>query len=308
MEENLVCPTQADIARAAERIRGQVLETEVRELPGVEGVRVWLKCENLQHGRAFKLRGATNALLALKERGALRAVATQSSGNHGAAIARAAKALGIPAYVVVPRTVSPVKLQLIREAGAEVTLCEPTMVARDAAAREIVERTGAAIVHPYDDAEVMAGAGTAALEFRRQVPALQAMILPVSGGGLLGGTAIALEGSGIDLFAAEPLLANDAAQSLRTGRLHTTDAHTGLTQADGLRAALSPRTFAAIRGRVREIFEVTEDEITAAMALVEGATGMRIEPSSAVTVAAVVKHRTQFAGRVVGLMITGGNV
>ena len=299
-----------DIRAAATRIRPHVHRTPVltsSTLDALAGARLHFKCENFQRSGAFKARGAHNAVFALA--GDVRAVATHSSGNHGAALALAARARGMAAYVVAPRTVSAAKAANMTRYGAQLTLCEPTLEARTEAAARIVAETGARLVHPFDDYAVMAGQGTAALELLEEVPDLDAVICPVGGGGLLSGTAVAAHGlrPAIRVFGAEPLGADDARRSLRSGVL------TRIAQprsiADGLLAAsLAPNTFALIRAHVEDIATVEEDGIIAAMRKVWEILKIVIEPSSAVPVAALLEGRLPLAGLRVGVILTGGNV
>jgi threonine dehydratase len=301
----------ADIRAAAARIRPHVHRTPVltsSALDGMAGARLFLKCENFQSSGAFKARGAHNAVFALA--GDVSAgVATHSSGNHGAALALAARSRGIPAHVVTPRTVSAAKLANMTRYGAHITLCEPTHAARAEAAARIVAGTGARLVHPFDDYAVMAGQGTAALELLEDVPDLDAVVCPVGGGGLLSGTAVAARGlkPGIRIFGAEPAGADDAQRSLRSGVL-TSIAHPR-SIADGLLAgSLAASTFALIRTHVDDIAAVEEGEIIAAMRRVWEILKIVIEPSSAVPVAALLEGRLPVAGLRVGAIITGGNV
>ena len=303
--------TLTDIRAAAARIAPYVRRTPVltsRALDQLAGARLYLKCENFQKSGAFKARGAHNAVFALT--GDVTAgVATHSSGNHGAALALAARARGIPAYVVAPRTVSAAKAANMTRYGAQLTLCEPAHEARAEAAARIVAQTGARLVHPFDDRDVMAGQGTAALELLAEVPDLDAVVTPVGGGGLLSGTAVASQGvkPGIRVFGAEPLGADDAQRSLRTGVL--TKIPQPRSIADGLLAgSLAARTFALIRANVEDIAAVEEGEIIAAMRAVWEILKIVIEPSSAVPVAALLAGRMPVAGLRVGVIITGGNV
>jgi threonine dehydratase len=240
----------------------------------------------------------------------VRGVATHSSGNHGTALALAAGRAGVPAYVVVPETCARPKLEAIRAAGAEVTICTATKAAREAAVAEVVARTGATLVHPYDDVLVIAGQGTAAMELVEDVPGLDVLLVPVSGGGLLAGTALAARAiaPGVKVYAAEPELAADAAQTFRTKTLAGTEVHTGFTVADGLRAAMSRRTMSLMLEYVAGVLTVSEEQIVAAMRRAWAETRMIIEPSCAVPVAAVMANPALFAGQRVGIIITGGNV
>jgi len=301
----------AAIRAAAARILPYVHRTPVLTSSTLDrrvGARLFLKCENFQKSGAFKARGAHNAVFSLA--GDVRAgVATHSSGNHGAALALAARARGLPAHVVAPHTVSAAKAANMTRYGAQLTLCEPTLAAREQAAARIVAQTGAHLVHPFDDYAVMAGQGTAALELLEQVPDLDAVLCPVGGGGLLSGTAVAARGlkPAIRVFGAEPVGADDAQRSLRAGTLTMVEHPRSI--ADGLLASsLAYSTFALIRAHVDDIATVAEGEIVAAMRAVWEMLKIVIEPSSAVPVAALLQGRLPVAGKRVGVIITGGNV
>jgi threonine dehydratase len=304
-------PSFEDVLAAAERIRGFVHRTPVMSssaIDGLAGARLSFKCENLQKVGAFKARGASNAVLALDEAAARRGVATHSSGNHAAALALAARTRGIAAHIVMPRTAPPVKRAAVESYGARVTTCEPTLAAREEALAAVVAATGATFVHPYDDPLVIAGQGTAALELLTDVPELEAVMGPVGGGGLMSGTAIAVAGSRpeVAVWGAEPAAADDAFRSLRDGRRFPPLAPTSI--ADGLLTALSDRTFRILSGRLEGILTVSEEGIVRAMRLLWERMKLVVEPSGAVPLAAVLEHPERFAGRRVGLIISGGNV
>lgn len=270
---------------------------------------VYFKCENLQRGGAFKMRGALNAVLSIDDAVVVRGIVAHSSGNHGAAVALAARERGVRADIVVPRNSSKAKIAAAERYGAKVSFCEPTIAAREAMAQEIVNRTGGTLVHPFDNPYVIAGQGTATLELLQKHPDIEVALAPVSGGGLISGTALAAHGinPAIRVIGAEPALADDAARSLASGRI---EANTGgETIADGLRATLSARTFALIREHVESIATVTEAEIITAMRAFADIFKLIIEPSSAVPVAALLYGRVpQVKGRRVGVIISGGNV
>ncbi len=304
-------PTFADVERAAARVAPHVHRTPVltsRTLDAMAEAELFLKCEGLQRVGAFKYRGATNAVQALPEAAAVRGVATHSSGNHAAALALAARVRGIPAYIVMPRTAPAVKRAAVAGYGAEITFCEPTLAARESTLAEVTRRTGATFVHPYDHPLVIAGQGTAALELLEDVPGLEAVIAPVGGGGLLSGTALAVRGRApsVRVIGAEPAAADDAARSLEAGRVLPSEDPE--TVADGLRTALSQRTFAIISREVERIVTVPEEAIVAAMRLVWERMKILIEPSAAVPVAAVLDRRSGLVGRRVGVILSGGNV
>lgn len=307
-------PTQMpdfnDITAAARRIAGHVARTPVMcssSLDALAGCRMHFKCENLQHGGAFKFRGACNAVMSLDEASAARGVVTQSSGNHGAAIAMACRLRGIPATVVVPEGAARVKLDAIARHGATIIRCAPNQAARDVATTDVLERTSGTLVHPFDDPRVIAGQGTAALELHDQVEGLDAVIAPISGGGLLAGTLLATHGRvpGTPVYGAEPEQAADAHASLVRGeRVHDWPID---TICDGLRAHLGELTFQVLNGKV-DVLLASEADIVAAMRLVWERMKLVIEPSSAVPLAAILRNRELFAGKRVGVILSGGNV
>jgi threonine dehydratase len=311
MSETLPALSWPLIAEARARIAGKVHVTPVltsHVLDELAGARLYFKCENLQKGGAFKARGASNAVFALSEEAARRGVATHSSGNHAAALARAAGLRGIPAYIVMPENSAHAKRAAVERYGGRITYCAPTLAAREAAAAELVRRTGALLIHPYDNVQVMAGAGTAAAEFLEQVPELDVIVCPVGGGGLLSGTAVAAKSlrPKIRVLGVEPAGADDAARSLRAGHIiPSVDPH---TIADGLRSSLGEHPFAEIRRLVDEIITVEEAEIVAAMRLLWEVLKVIVEPSGAVPYAALRAPRPAFAGRSVGVILSGGNL
>jgi threonine dehydratase len=304
-----VAATFADVRAAAARIGPFVHRTPVMTSASIDAwarTTVFLKCEHLQRAGAFKYRGATNAVQSLTDDEARRGVAAHSSGNHAAALALAAATRGIPAHVVMPESVRAVKRAAVLAYGATITTCENTPDARAATLAEVVARTGATEVHPFDNDTVIAGAGTAALELLEEIRDLDVVAAPVGGGGLLSGTSLAVHGLGPDMrvLAGEPELADDAARSLATGELQPPLPPT--TIADGLLTGLCRRTFAIIREHVDTIITVSEQEIIDAMQTVWLSTKQLIEPSAAVAVAAVRKH--DLAGARVGIILSGGNV
>ena len=302
-------PTLKDVRAAATRIAPWVHRTPVmtsRTLDQRAGASLLFKCENLQRVGAFKARGAANAVLGLDMDTRGRGVVTHSSGNHAAALALAARNAGIPAWVVMPDNAPLPKVESVRRLGGEIVFCEPTLAAREAACAEVGARTGATLVHPYDDHAVIAGQGTATLEFHEQAGALDAVVVPVGGGGLLAGTSVVGRALGIDVYGAEPAAVDDAARSLITGVRQPPTG--GTTVADGLRTALGARPFEIIRRNVTDIATVSDEEIVAAMRLVWEVMKIVIEPSSAVPVAALLERRLPVAGRRIGVILTGGNV
>lgn len=300
-----------EVRAAAVRIRPFVRSTPVlsdEQLNERFGVEVFFKCENLQLGGAFKLRGATNAVQSLSASAAAAGVATHSSGNHGTALAIAARRRGIAAVIVMPRNSSAVKLEAVRREGAEIVLCEPGRVAREAALAEVLRTSKLEVVHPYDDDRVIAGQGTAALEFIEQQPALDVVLAAVGGGGLLSGTAIALKGTrtAIRVIGCEPAQADDACRSFRSGERVLLDAPD--TIADGLRSSLGVRNFAIIRRLVDDMVSVSEAGIMLATRLVLERLKVLIEPSAAVPVAALLEGKVKAPGARVGVILSGGNL
>jgi threonine dehydratase len=304
-------PDLAALEAARQRIAPFIHRTPVftcRTLDQLAGARLFLKAESFQKTGSFKYRGATNAVRLLGEEEARRGVATHSSGNHAAALALAARERGIAAHIVMPSNSSPAKKAAVEGYGGRITSCEPTLKAREDALEEVLARTGAAPVHPYDDARVIAGQGTAALELLEDLPDLDVLVAPVGGGGLLSGTAIAAHGlrPSIRVIGAEPELADDAHRSLIEGRrLPPRPPH---TIADGLRTALGELPFAILREEVEAIALVSEEEILAAVRLLGERAKLVIEPSGAVPLAAALARRIDLKGLRVGLILSGGNV
>ncbi|MDC0682083.1 pyridoxal-phosphate dependent enzyme [Sorangium atrum] len=301
-------PTVEDIRGAAVRIAPHAHVTPVmtsRTIDGIAGARVFFKCENLQRVGAFKFRGACNAVLSLSDEEARRGVATHSSGNHAAALALAARIRGVAAYIVMPENAPAVKRAAVEGYGARVVGCAPTLRSREETIARVMSETGAILVHPYNDARVIAGQGTAALELAAQVDDLDAVVAPVSGGGLLSGTAIATGSlSRARTIGAEPEAADDAARSMREGRI--LPSNDPVTIADGLRSSLGELTFAVLRERGVEIVTVSEEDIVKAMRVVWERMKLVIEPSAAVAVAAVLRRSVQ--GARIGVILSGGNV
>ncbi|RMH62300.1 MAG: threonine/serine dehydratase [Calditrichaeota bacterium] len=304
-------PTFQDILDAHERITPYIHRTPVytsRYINGLCGAQVFFKCENLQKTGSFKIRGATNAVFTLTEEEAQKGVITHSSGNHGAALAQAARWRGIRCYVVMPHNAPAIKKQAARGYGAEIVYSEATLDSREAVARELIEKHGLSLIHPYDNPAVIAGQATAGRELLEETGGLDALLVPAGGGGILSGSAIlAKEGPHrMSVYGAEPSLADDAYQSLKTGVRQPQ--RPPVTVADGLRTALSDRTFNIIRSYVDDIILVDDDEIVAAMRLVWERMKLIIEPSSAAPLAALLKSGKRFAGKKVGIVFSGGNV
>lgn len=298
------------VEQAAARIAPHAHVTPVlrsRTLDSMAGCELLFKCENFQRAGAFKFRGACNAVWSLSDADARRGVVTHSSGNHGAALALAARDRGIPAHVVVPEGAVASKLDAIRAYGATLHFCAPTMAAREAACSQVQAQTGAELVHPFIDPRVIAGQGTAALELLHEARSLEALIAPIGGGGLIGGTAIVARAHSRDMpvFAAEPAGAADAYESLRQGR-RVTDI-VPQTIADGLRGTIGAINLELLQRHRVKVLLVDEDEIVAAMRLLSERLKIVVEPSSATVFAAVLRHREHFAGLRVGVIVSGGN-
>lgn len=299
------------IQAARRRIAGRIRRTPVLEsesLNALAAARLFFKCENFQEAGAFKARGATNAVFSLDDAALRAGVVTHSSGNHGAAVARAAHLRGVTARVVMPENSSAAKLQAVRSYGGEVVMCAPTLLAREAAAAQIVAATGAVFIHPYDDPSVIAGQGTIALELLEDVPDLDWLLMPVGGGGLVSGVATACKAlrPSIRVIAVEPAGADDAQRSFASGVLAPPPQAN--TIADGLRGALSVRTFDLIQKHVDDIVTVSEASIVRAMRTLWQQLKIIIEASSAVPYAAILDQLISVKGARVGIILTGGNV
>ncbi len=309
------------IEEAHERIRPRIHRTPVmtsESLNEMSGAELFFKCENLQKTGSFKIRGATNAIFSLSDEEAARGVVAPSSGNHAAAVARAAAWRGIPAWIVMPKNAPAVKCRAVESYGGQISFCEPKVSARAETAKRIQMETGAAMIHPYDDDRIIAGQATAAKELLEEVPNLEAVLAPVSGGGLLSGTCLGARGLNpeIRVYGCEPELADDAYRSLKTGTLQMLEVTD--TIADGLRASLAARTFAILRKQLAGILLVGEKEIVETMQLVGQRMKLVIEPSSAVALAPLLRaggvpglnQRTRKgnAPARIGIIISGGNV
>ncbi len=311
MNTNWRSPELADIQAAAERIAEHVHRTPVYTshlLNARSGAELFFKCENLQRVGAFKARGACNAVFSLSDDLARGGVATHSSGNHGAALAMAAAARGISAHIVMPSSAPQVKKDAVAGYGATIHECEPTLAARESTLDRVVADTGAHVVHPYHDPRVIAGQGTTALELLEQVESLDAVVVPVGGGGLLAGVATAVKALNpkVEVIAAEPAGADDAFRSFGLGRLIPQTAPN--TIADGLLTSLGELNFDIIRKHVDTIVTVEEGSIVEAMRLQWTRLKTLVEPSGAVSFAAALEYPERFRGRRVGVVISGGNV
>jgi threonine dehydratase len=312
------------ILAAHGRIRGHIRRTPVLTISRLDDVNkasLFFKCENFQKVGAFKARGATNAVFALDEMTARRGVATHSSGNHGAAVARAAKLRGIPAHIVMPSNSAKVKIRAVESYGAKIVLCEPTEQSRETTCADVITKTGATLIHSFENEHVMAGQGTAAVELLEDVSDLDLVTCPVGGGGLLSGTAVAAKSMRpkIKVIAAEPAHADDAAQSFRAGKRIVTEKK--FTIADGLRTNIGAPNFAIIQRYVDDIMTVSEEAIISAMRTIWETMKIIVEPSAAVPYAAIIERQpsvaaatygsarnVEIAGQRVGIILTGGNV
>ena len=304
-------PGKEDILKAAERIRPYLHRTPVLTseiINTITGAEIYFKCENFQKAGAFKSRGATNAVFSLGPDELMKGVATHSSGNHAAALARAARLKQIPAYIVMPENSSKVKIEAVKHYGGNITFCIPTLEAREVTLKMILSQTHAFEIHPYNDYKIIAGQATAALELTEEKPGLDLVIAPVGGGGLLSGTALACHyfSPGTKVIAAEPDGADDAFQSFSQKKF-IPSVHPE-TIADGLRTSLGNLTFPIISNLVSEIITVTDDITIQAMKLVWERMKIIIEPSSAVALAIVLQHKQKFAGQKIGIIFSGGNV
>ncbi len=304
-------PTFQEIQKVHQRIKPYINQTPVMSSSAINemsGAEIYFKCENFQKIGAFKMRGAANAILALTDEERAKGVATHSSGNHAQAVALSAKNHGVPAYIVMPENAPSIKRAATAGYGAEIITCAPTLAARENTLEKVVERTGATFLHPYNNYDVIAGQATCAKEFIEEIADLEVMMTPVGGGGLMSGTAISTKAllPNAQIVGAEPKWADDAYRSFKSG---TMQYNTRVdTIADGLRTNLGPYTFEIITNLVNDIITVSEEEIVAAMRIIWERMKIIIEPSCSVPFAAVLQQKERFAGKKVGIIITGGNV
>jgi threonine dehydratase len=304
-------PEKADIETTHLAIADLIHRTPIMScanLDQIAGAQLYFKCENFQKVGAFKMRGAASAALRLTEAQLAKGIATHSSGNHAQAVARAAQYLGVPAYIVMPENAPASKRAATLGYGAKVISCAPTIEARQETLDQVVAETGATFIHPYDDYHVIAGQATAAKELIEDAPALDIIMAPVGGGGLMSGTAISSSfySPGSRIFGAEPTLVNDAARSFKSGQV---EKNTRIdTIADGLRTNLCEKTLSIIRKYLEDILTVEEETIVQAMRLIWERMKIIVEPSCAVPFAAVLTYPEIFAGQKVGIILTGGNV
>lgn len=304
-------PDLVDIQEAHHRIKKYIHKTPVmtsRQLNERVEAEVFFKCENFQRVGAFKFRGGSNAIFSLTEAEAQRGVTTHSSGNHAQAIALAANMRGIRAIIVMPENAPKVKVNAVKGYGAEIRFCEPTLEAREATAKQVIEESGAVFIHPYNDRRIIAGQGTAALEFFQQQPDLNVIMAPIGGGGLMSGTAVAAKKLSGDTLAigVEPEAADDAYQSFKQGKLIPVQ-HPD-TVADGLRTSLGELTFQTIRKYVDDIVTVSESTIIQAMRFIWERMKIIVEPSSAVPLAALFEKKLEVENKKIGIILSGGNV
>ena len=303
--------TKEQIEQAHERIKPFIHKTPVLTsliLNQFSGAELFFKCENFQNIGAFKIRGAMNAVLTLPEEKLKNGIATHSSGNHAQAIAYAARQVGSKAYIVMPNTSPQVKVDAVKGYGAEITFCEPNQQARETALQTIVDKTGAEFIHPYNDERVITGQATCAKELTEEIPGLDFILAPVGGGGLLSGTLLSAHyfSAATKVYAGEPDGAADAVLSLKSGKIETAPYIN--TIADGLLTKLGDITFPIIQQYVTDILTVSDEEIIAALKLVYERMKIIVEPSCVVPFAALLKNKELFAGKKVGIILSGGNV
>ena len=308
MDNGMISKT--DIEDAHKRIKPFIHRTPVLTSASVDdiaGCSVYFKCENFQKVGAFKARGAMNATLSLGPDRVIKGLATHSSGNHAQAIARAGKILGVKSYIVMPRTAPEIKKKGVKGYGGEIFECEPTLAARESTLAEVIKKTGATEIHPFNNYEVITGQATAAKELFEEGPKLDYVIAPVGGGGLLSGTALATKyfSPSTKVIAGEPAGSDDAFRSMKSGKIEQAQSQ---SIADGLLTTLGDKTFPIIKELVSEVITVTDEEIIAAMRLIWERLKIIVEPSCAVPFAVVLKEKEKFAGKNVGIILSGGNV
>ncbi len=308
---DMIIPTYADVEAAHARIAPHIHRTPVltsEYMNALTGAELFFKCENFQKAGAFKARGASNAVFGLSDEMAAKGVATHSSGNHALSLSYAAGRRGIPCHVVMPRTAPTAKKDAVRGYGGIITECEPSTTSREEIFAQVQAETGAEFVHPYNDPRVVAGQATCSRELMDQVTGLDAVIAPIGGGGMVSGTCLTLSNiaPGVEIYAAEPEQADDAYRSFKAGHIIADDAP--VTVADGLKVPLKELTWHFVSNHVTDILTASEDEIVDAMKLTWQRMKIVIEASCAVPLATILKNREIFAGKRVGVIITGGNV
>lgn len=308
---NTSFPSLSDIQSAHSRIQPFIHRTPIMTSSAIDqigGCKLFFKCENFQKAGAFKARGAANAVINLSEKQKTKGVATHSSGNHAAALARAATVAGIPSYIVMPSNAPEIKKKAVKGYGGIIIECEPTLKARETTLEETVKKTGAAFIPPYDNMDVIEGQATCALELIEDQEDLAVILAPVGGGGLLGGTALAAHylNPNIEIIGTEPKGADDAFQSFHAKKLIPQTAPN--TIADGLRTSLGAWNFKLVQNFVSDILLATDSQIIAAMRLIYERMKIVVEPSAAVPLAALLANQDRFAGKKVGIILSGGNV
>ncbi len=304
-------PNIQDVQNALSRITSFIHKTPVLTSETVNskvGGEIFFKCENFQKTGSFKMRGASNAILSLSSEESKKGVVTVSSGNHGAAVAHAATLNGIQSYVVTPQSTNPVKIQAMKRYGAELIFCESTIESRETTYQEVQKDTGAIPVHPFNDYRVITGAGTVALELINELNEFDFIVVPIGGGGLISGTGVVASDllPKVKLIGVEPELADYGRMSLVSGKIAPSKYPD--TLADGLRATVGEKPFPMIQKYVSEILTVSENEILEAMRLIWERLKIIVEPSSAVTLAAIFKYSEKFSGKKTGVILSGGNV
>ncbi len=304
-------PSLSDIKRAHQRISGYITHTPVitsKNIDEIAGCNLFFKCENFQKVGAFKMRGASNAIFSYRPEERDKGFACHSSGNHGQAVSLASKLAGSRAYIIMPNNSSSVKVAAVKGYGAEVVLCEPNEKSREETCARVMEETGAILIHPFDDYNIIAGQATACKELLEEVDNLDSVITPVGGGGLAAGTALSAHyiEPKLDVYIGEPKEVDDAFNSLKAGRIIPNTSTN--TIADGLKTTIGEKNFEILKEHVKEVFTVTEQEIIDAMKLIWERMKIVIEPSSAVAFASILKNPEVFEGKNVGVILTGGNV
>ncbi|MBS1682330.1 MAG: pyridoxal-phosphate dependent enzyme [Bacteroidetes bacterium] len=302
--------TKESIEQAHERIKPYIHHTPVMtstSINDIAGCSIFFKCENLQKVGAFKARGATNAGLQLSAEQKKNGIAAHSSGNHAQAVARAAQILGIKSYIVMPSTTPQIKKNGVAGFGGQIFECEPTIPAREKLLAEVIAKTGATEIHPFNNYDVMTGQATAAKEFLEDIKGLDFLLVPIGGGGLISGTALAAKyfSPSTVVVGTEPAGSDDTFRSFISGKIEPAQAQ---SIADGLLATVGEKTFPIIRENVKEVITVTDAEIVAAMRLIWDRMKIIVEPSGAVPFAAVLKSKEKFKGKRVGIILSGGNV
>ena len=308
---NFTIKTKENLQACHDRIIPHIHNTPVlssRLINKMVGAKVYFKCENFQRTGAYKMRGATNAIMLLSDEQKQKGVVTHSSGNFAQALSLAAQSLGVKATIIMPTNSPKVKKNAVAEYNGIIMECKPTIEARQSAADKIIEGTGATFIHPSNDNNVILGQGTACLELLKQHTDLNAIFCPVGGGGLIAGSILAANyyGKNCHVYGGEPYEADDAYRSLISGKIETNK--TTNTIADGLRTQLGDKNFPIIKKHVKQIIRVTEDDIISAMRIIYERMKIIIEPSSAVTFAALLKEKNSFQNKKIGVIISSGNV